>query len=174
MKRRVLFRVTNFGSYELSTYFEHPKYGIWQYDWSIKIEHLSRLERRCNNGGRMGSDNELESISHIPIGTKTNSRINVRDFFCFAILFARSCYTWKDNWRSNWSSREIDSSSYRYTSFEFSSNTAHVRETESDRRVRGREKTRFRIFLPRVPRSFFRRTEAPFLSLMYYHYHHHH
>lgn len=29
----------------------------------------------------MGSDNELESISHIPIGTKTNSRISVRDFF---------------------------------------------------------------------------------------------
>lgn len=49
--------------------------------------------------------------------------------------------------------------------FEFSSNTAHVRETESNRRVRGREKTRFRIFLPRMPRSSLRRTEAPFLFI---------
>lgn len=48
-----------------------------------------------------------------------NSRIECTRFLSFFFFFSRSYLLAvvtpeKDNWRSNWSSREIDSSSYRY------------------------------------------------------------
>lgn len=175
MKHCVAFNATNFAPHKSSTSFENLKHGIWEYDWSIRIEHLFRL--KCERVTTSAQDRRNQAGLILLVSRVQRSAYRFLYSRSQLLVVARVRIPYIDNWRSTDRPVKLIPTAID-ASFKFSSNTAHVRETESYRRLRGGEKISFfSLRIPNFPstrdRSSFRRTEAPFpvLNLLSTYYH---